>query len=211
MATLIPLKDASRQPVHYPYVTLGLVLANSFVFILELMGGQPFVQQWSAIPANITSGQGWITVVTALFMHGGWLHIIGNMVFLWAFGREIEDTMNPARYLIFYLVGGVLSMLAQIMADPHSTIPNLGASGAIAAVMGAFVVTYPRDKIKTLVVIFFFASVTMIFRAGPADDRRLVPDAALQRWPGGQRANRRRGLHGPRGRIHLRRRHRPSF
>src|SRR5262249_41367159 len=132
------------------------------VFVLELLGGQPFVERWSAIPAHITAGQDWITIVTALFMHGGWLHIVGNMVFLWAFGREIEDAMNPARYLIFYLLGGVLSMTAQIIASANSTVPNLGPSGAIAAVMGAFIVTYPRDRIKTLVIIFFFASVTMI-------------------------------------------------
>ena len=162
MATFIPLKDESRQPLHYPYVTLGLVLANSFVFVLELMGGQPFVERWSAIPANITAGQDWITIFTAMFMHGGWLHIIGNMIFLWAFGREIEDAMNPARYLIFYFAGGFVSMMAQILASPASTIPNLGASGAIAAVMGAFIVTYPRDRIKTVVIIFFFFSITMV-------------------------------------------------
>jgi membrane associated rhomboid family serine protease len=95
-------------------------------------------------------------------MHGSWSHIIGNMVFLWAFGPEVEDAMGPLRYLIFYLVGGVVSMLAQVAATPTSTIPNLGASGAIAAVMGAFVVTYPRDQIKSLLVIFVFVRVRFI-------------------------------------------------
>jgi membrane associated rhomboid family serine protease len=162
MATMIPLKDETRQPLHYPYVTLSLILANSIVFLLELQGGQDFVAKWSAVPAEIMAGHRWITLLTSMFMHGGWLHIIGNMVFLWAFGREIEDAMNPVRYIIFYLLGGLVSMTAQILASPTSTIPNLGASGAIAAVMGAFIITYPRDKIKTLVVIFFFVSTPMI-------------------------------------------------
>jgi membrane associated rhomboid family serine protease len=95
-------------------------------------------------------------------MHGSWSHIIGNMVFLWAFGPEIEDAMGRGRYLGFYLLGGLVAMLAQVAADPHSTMPNLGASGAIAAVMGAFIVTYPRDRIKSLLIIFIFVKVTFI-------------------------------------------------
>jgi len=97
-----------------------------------------------------------------MFMHGSWSHIIGNMIFLWAFGPEIEDAMGRGRYLIFYLIGGLVAMLAQIAADPHSTVPNLGASGAIAAVMGAFIVTYPRDQIKSVLFIFLFARITLI-------------------------------------------------
>jgi membrane associated rhomboid family serine protease len=98
-----------------------------------------------------------------MFMHGNWSHIIGNMVFPWAFGPEIEDAMGRGRYLIFYLVGGgLVAMLAQTVADPHSTVPNLGASGAIAAVMGAFIVTYPRDRIKAVLFIFVFVRITFI-------------------------------------------------
>ena len=97
-----------------------------------------------------------------MFLHGSWLHIIGNMVFLWAFGPEIEDAMNPLRYLGFYLLGGIVAMLAQVAASPHSTIPNLGASGAIAAVMGAFLVTYPRDRIRTLLFFFIFVRIRFI-------------------------------------------------
>ena len=92
--------------------------------------------QWSVVPAEIVAGHRWITILTAMFMHGSWSHIIGNMVFLWAFGPEIEDAMNPLRYSVFYLAGGLAAMLAQVAASPHSTVPNLGASGAIAAVMG---------------------------------------------------------------------------
>ena len=97
-----------------------------------------------------------------MFMHGSWSHIIGNMVFLWAFGPEIEDAMGRGRYLIFYLAGGLVAMLAQVVADPHSSVPNLGASGAIAAVMGAFIVTYPRDRIKAVLLIFVFVKITFI-------------------------------------------------
>jgi membrane associated rhomboid family serine protease len=159
---LIPLTDASRRPVHFPIVTTCIILTNLFVFVLELRGGDAFVLQWSAIPANITAGHQWITILTAMFMHGSWSHILGNMVFLWAFGPEIEDAMNPFRYLAFYLIGGLVAMLTQVAASPSSTVPNLGASGAIAAVMGAFLVTYPRDKIRAILIIFLFVRVTFI-------------------------------------------------
>jgi membrane associated rhomboid family serine protease len=93
-------------------------------------------------------------------MHGSWSHILGNMVFLWAFGPEIEDAMNPLRYLVFYLAGGLAAMLGQVALTPNSTVPSLGASGAIAAVMGAFLVTYPRDRIKAILIIFVFVRIT---------------------------------------------------
>jgi membrane associated rhomboid family serine protease len=159
---LIPLKDASRRPVRVPLCTALIVIVNVIVFLLELTRGDAFVMQWSVIPAQITSGHQWITILTAMFLHGSWSHIIGNMVFLWAFGPEIEDAMGRGRYLVFYLLGGLIAMLAQVAADPHSTVPNLGASGAIAAVMGAFIVTYPRDRIKSLLIIFIFVKVTTI-------------------------------------------------
>jgi len=143
-------------------VTAFIIVVNVFVFLLELMRGDAFVMQWSAIPAQIISGHHWITIFTAMFMHGSWSHIIGNMIFLWAFGPEIEDAMGPGRYLLFYLAGGLVAMLAQILADPHSTVPNLGASGAIAAVMGGFIVTYPRDQIKAVLFIFVFVRITFI-------------------------------------------------
>src|SRR3984893_5164179 len=102
---------------------------------------ETFIQQWSVIPADIAAGRHWVTIVTAMFMHGGWMHIIGNMVFLKAFGPEIEDAMGPIRYLAFYLLGGFIASIAQIAVTPLSHVPNLGASGAIAGVMGAFLMT----------------------------------------------------------------------
>jgi membrane associated rhomboid family serine protease len=162
MGGLIPLGDASRRIARVPIITILIILVNVFVFFQELMGGDGFVMQWSAIPDRIVSGHRFITILTAMFMHASWSHIIGNMIFLWAFGPEIEDSMGRWRYLVFYLVGGMVAMLAQVAASPHSTVPNLGASGAIAAVMGAFLVTYPRDRIRSILIIFIFVKVTFI-------------------------------------------------
>ncbi|MGO9010051.1 MAG: rhomboid family intramembrane serine protease [Bryobacteraceae bacterium] len=135
---------------------------NVLVFVMELMGGDAFVKQWSVIPADIVAGRHWITILTAMFMHGGWMHILGNMVFLWAFGPEVEDAMPRLRYLAFYLLSGLAATLAQIAAMPGSTVPNLGASGAIAGVMGGFLVTYPRDQMKLVLFFGWFARVTVI-------------------------------------------------
>ena len=162
MGTVVPLSDASRRPRHFPIMTALIILINVAVFVAELMRGDAFVLKWSVVPADIFAGHHWVTILTAMFLHGSWSHIIGNMVFLWAFGPEIEDTMNPLRYSVFYLAGGLVAMLAQVLASPHSTVPNLGASGAIAAVMGAFLVTYPRDRMRSLLVIFIFVRVTFI-------------------------------------------------
>jgi len=159
---MIPLGDASRHPARIPIVTVLIILANAFVFGLELTGGEAFVNRWSMVPAQIVSGHGWITILTAMFMHGSWSHIIGNMVFLWAFSPEIEDAMGPGRYLSFYFLGGVAASLAQTAVAPQSTVPNVGASGAIAAVMGAFMVTYPRDRIRTVLFFFVFVRVRLI-------------------------------------------------
>ena len=162
MGGLIPLSDASRRPTSIPVVTIFIILANVLVFVKELMSGDAFVAQWAAVPVDVISGHRWITILTAMFMHASWSHIIGNMVFLWAFGPEMEDAMGRRRYLVFYLVGGMVAMLAQIVASPHSTVPNLGASGAIAAVMGGFLVTYPRDQIRSILLIVVFVKVTLI-------------------------------------------------
>jgi len=162
MGGMIPLGDASRRPTHISIVTTLIILVNAFVFVQELIGGDAFVMNWSAIPAQIVSGQHLITLLTAMFMHASWSHIIGNMIFLWAFAPEIEDAMGPGRYLVFYIVGGLVAMLAQVVASPHSTVPNLGASGAIAAVMGAFLVTYPRDRIRAALFLFVFVRITFI-------------------------------------------------
>jgi membrane associated rhomboid family serine protease len=140
VATLIPLGDASRQPRRFAVVTLLIILANAYVFLRELIEGDAFVLRWAVIPARIMHGRHLITLVTGTFLHAGWLHILGNMVFLWAFGPGIEDAMGRMRYLAFYL----------------------GASGAIAAVMGAFIVLFPRNRIRSLVWILIIIRVTYI-------------------------------------------------
>lgn len=159
---MIPLGDESRRPSRFPVATTLIIALNALAFLLELVQGDAFVIRWSVVPADIVAGRHLTTIVTAMFMHGSWSHILGNMVFLWAFGPEIEDAMNPLRYGVFYLAGGIAAMLAQVAGDPASTTPNLGASGAIAAVMGAFLVTYPRDRIRTVLFIGWFVRVTFV-------------------------------------------------
>jgi membrane associated rhomboid family serine protease len=162
MGGMIPLGDASRRRLHWPIVTVLIIAANAWMFWQEIVNGPRFVYTYSVIPASIMAGRAWLTILTAMFMHGGWLHIIGNMIFLWAFGPEIEDTMGRFRFLAFYLIGGVIAAFAQIAGAPFSTVPNLGASGAIAAVMGAFLVIYPRDEIKTALFFLLFVRITYI-------------------------------------------------
>lgn len=159
---MIPLGDASRRPIHFPIMTLTIIGVNAFVFVLELLGGDAFINYWSLVPAQIMTPHGFITIFTSMFMHAGWEHIIGNMLFFWVFGPEIEDVMGSLPFLIFYLLGGIAATIAQVAIDPASTIPNLGASGAIAAVMGAFLITYPRDQIRTAVFLGWSARITFL-------------------------------------------------
>src|SRR5215475_10195895 len=160
--TMIPLTDTSRRPTRYPAMTTAIILMNVLVFVLEIMGGESFVRQWSVTPADIVSGKNWLTIFSAMFMHGGWMHIIGNMVFLHAFGPEVEDAMGRLSYLTFYLLSGIAATAAQVLIAPFSHVPNLGASGAIAGVMGAFLITYPRDRIRVLFFFFIFVRTAMI-------------------------------------------------
>jgi membrane associated rhomboid family serine protease len=135
---------------------------NALVFVLELLGGEAFIMRWSMVPANVVAGRDWITILSSMFLHEGWAHILGNMLFLWVFGPEIEDVMGPGRYVLFYLLGGLAAAAAQTVIDPGSTVPTLGASGAIATVMGAFLITYPRDRIRTVLFFGWFARVTFL-------------------------------------------------
>ena len=160
---MIPLKDVSRNTLRVPIVTIAIIAINVIVFLLELSNGDAFVTRWSMVPADIVAGHNWITLITSMFMHGGWLHIGGNMLFLWVFGPEIEDVMGPGRYIAFYILGGLLANAAEIAMDPTSKVISLGASGAIAAVMGAFLITYPKDQIKSIITL------------GPIITVRLVP------------------------------------
>src|SRR5579859_2118565 len=110
MGGMVPLGDASRRLSRWPVITLLLIAVNAYVFFQELTYGDKFVMYWSVVPRHITHGYGWITLLTAMFMHASWSHIIGNMIFFWAFGPAIEDAMGRGRFLFFYLIGGIVAM-----------------------------------------------------------------------------------------------------
>jgi len=165
---MIPLKNL-RPRVHFPTVTLALIVINFIVFFYQLTldprALQSFIFTYSMIPARAqlalahsqyTVAQGFVPLFTSMFLHGGWLHIIGNMWFLWLFGPNVEDRLGHVPYLGFYLVCGLGAGIAQTVFSLGSTIPGLGASGAIAGVLGAYVVFFPSSRILTLVTLFFW-------------------------------------------------------
>ena len=159
---MIPLSDIDRKRRGFPVVTATIIGLNILMFLLESAEGRAFILRWSLIPAEISGGHGYVTILTAMFMHAGVLHILGNMVYLMAFGPELEGVMGRGRYLIFSLLGGLVATVAQVAMNPTSVVPNLGASGAIAAVMGAFLVTFPHDRIRTLLVIGFYVTISFV-------------------------------------------------
>ena len=153
---MIPLRDVIPSRTT-PYVTFAIIAVNALAFLLELRAPdiQDFVFAYGLIPAEFS----WVNVFTSMFLHGGWLHIIGNMWFLWIFGDNVEDRMGHGRFVVFYLLCGIAAALAQTMMAPNSQIPMVGASGAIAGVMGAYFVLYPRSRIVTLVPLFVFMQI----------------------------------------------------
>ena len=165
---MIPLRD--NVPVKIiPFVTWSLIAINCFVFYLQITaGGEPgfvkFIDHWAVIPHRLFMQPRiyWYTLVTATFLHGGWMHIIGNMVFLYIFGDNVEERMGHFKYLIFYLIVGILANGAQAYMMQASKIPLIGASGAIAGVLGSYFFFYPYAKVMTLVPIFFFIRVMEI-------------------------------------------------
>jgi membrane associated rhomboid family serine protease len=159
---MIPLRDASRSPVRFPVVTVSLIVVNVLAFVWEVGSDEAAIIRWAVVPAELLRGQGWITPLTAMFLHGGLMHIVSNMVFLAVFAPMVEDAMGRGTFLLFYVIGGFAATAAQIGVDPASTVPQLGASGAIAAVMGAFLVTYPGDRIKVLWLLGFFTHVSQV-------------------------------------------------
>jgi len=139
-------------------VTIALIVINVLVFLFELSLGRAvdaFTLYWGLVPAAFS----WVTVLTSMFLHGGILHVAGNMLYLWIFGDNVEDRMGHGRFLVFYLLCGVAAALAQTITAPDSVVPMVGASGAIAGVMGAYFVLYPKSRIVTLIPLFFFFHV----------------------------------------------------
>jgi membrane associated rhomboid family serine protease len=159
---MIPLRDASRTPVRFPVVTVSLIAVNVLAFVWEVGSDEAAIVRRAVVPAALMHGEGWITPLSAMFLHGGVMHIVSNMVFLAVFAPMVEDAMGRRTFLVFYLLGGLAATAAQIAMDPASTVPQLGASGAIAAVMGAFLVTYPRDRIKVLWFFGVFVHVSHV-------------------------------------------------
>lgn len=159
---MIPLSDIDRKPLRFPVITALIIAANVLVFLLELVEGENFIIRWSFIPSQIAAGKNLVTMLTAMFIHGSVLHIAGNMIYFWAFGPEIEDAMGRVFYTVFYLSGGLVGTVAQVLMNPVSSTPNLGASGAIAAIMGAFLITFPRDRIRTVILLGWFFFIRFI-------------------------------------------------
>jgi len=149
---MLPIGDDNSSRRSVPVVTFILIVVNVLVFLLELNSGNAFIERWSVVPrrllANPTSD--FLTIFTAMFMHGGWLHLLGNMLYLWIFGDNVEDSFGPNGFLIFYLLCGIGATLAQVAADPRSNIPNLGASGAIAGVLASYLVMFPNRRVRVL-------------------------------------------------------------
>jgi membrane associated rhomboid family serine protease len=170
---MIPLHDlnpARRTPI----VTYGVIAACFLVFFYELSLSDAaldsFFLQWGAIPAKVSSAishgdwfsQATLGLISSQFLHGGWLHILGNLLYLWIFGNNIEDRLGPVLYLLFYIVAGIVAGLTQVYIDPNSSVPLVGASGAIAGVLGAYLILYPSARVVSLVFLGYFITTVNV-------------------------------------------------
>jgi membrane associated rhomboid family serine protease len=161
---MIPLRDSTR-PRSTPVVTYGLIAVCIGVFIyMQGIGSEAalmsFYDSYGAIPRVVTTGSwpdAWVGLVTSIFLHGSWLHLGGNMLYLWVFGDNVEDAMGHGLFLLFYLLTGVVAALAHVLTQANSTVPLVGASGAIAGVLGAYLILYPRARILSLIFLGIFA------------------------------------------------------
>ena len=157
---MFPLRDVIPSRTTQ-YVTVSIIALNALVFLYQLALG-PNVEQFVIYYGLVPAAFSWVTVFTSMFLHGGFLHVAGNMLYLWIFGDNVEDRMGHGRFLVFYLLCGTAAALAQTITDPQSVVPMVGASGAIAGVMGAYFVLYPRSRILTLVFILFFIQLVEV-------------------------------------------------
>ena len=168
---MIPIDDGPRRVRRLPIVTVCLLILNVSVFLYEVSlgaGAEQFIRLYGAVPREILTGQDvppagpnplWLQLLTSMFLHGGWLHLISNMIYLCIFGDDIEDVLGHGRYLLFYLGAGVAASLVQLsLSGPSETRPNVGASGAIAGALSAYLVLFPRRHIQVLIPVFFFAT-----------------------------------------------------
>ena len=169
---MIPLRD-DNPAQRVPFVTRAIIVLNVIVFVYELSladGTHELLRDWGVVPGRLfaaLTGETSLpvelsTLVTSMFLHGGWLHLIGNMWYLWIFGDNVEDRMGHGRFIVFYLLCGVAAALTQTIINPDSVVPMVGASGAIAGVMGAYFVLYPKSRIVTLIPIILFFQIVEI-------------------------------------------------
>ncbi len=163
---MLPIGDEHNGRVRTPYVTYVLLAINVVVFLYQItlpdLALREFIFRWGAIPVQISQGQDLYGLVSSMFLHGGWMHIIGNMLFLFVFGDNVEDAMGHVRFLIFYLICGLAAGGAQVLINPASEIPLVGASGAISGVLGAYIVLFPHGRIRTLIFLGYFVTVMLI-------------------------------------------------
>src|SRR6188474_3363299 len=155
---MIPLRDVIPSRTT-PYITVTIIILNAAAWFFELVLPRDvlpvFLQGYGVVPASFHAS----TLVTSMFLHGSWSHVIGNMWYLWIFGDNIEDRVGHGRFIVFYLLCGIVAALGQIALDPLSTLPMVGASGAIAGVMGAYFVLYPRSRVLTMVALVFYFEI----------------------------------------------------
>lgn len=164
---LFPIGDDQVRGGHYPLISYIFIALNVIVFFFEVNMPpaqlETFIFEYGSIPAETTRGQDLYTLLTSMFLHGGWMHLIGNMLFLWVFADNIEAVIGSTRFVIFYLLGGLAAHAAHIYFNWDSTIPTVGASGAISAVMGAYLVMFPASRIKMLFFLFTFRIPAFLF------------------------------------------------
>ncbi|MCZ6878352.1 MAG: rhomboid family intramembrane serine protease [Acidobacteria bacterium] len=172
---MIPLRDDNPTTI-VPVMTVGLIVLNVLVFFYQISlgprGGELFVYQFGAIPSVIFGSQtlpselvaipASFSIFTSMFLHGGYMHLIGNMLYLWIFGNNIEDAMSHGRFVVFYLLTGVVASMSHFLTDVTSEIPTIGASGAISGVLGAYILLYPRARVLVLIPLGFFMRVMYI-------------------------------------------------
>ncbi len=150
---MLPIGDDNRTRRAVPVVTYVLIALNVLFFLVELSGGEAFIMQWAFIPSRFLANPAadFLTLFTSMFMHAGWLHLGSNMLYLWIFGDNVEDRFGPIMFIVFYIVCGLAATFAQLAFSLDSVIPNVGASGAIAGVLGAYLSMFPQQQIKVLV------------------------------------------------------------
>jgi len=164
---LFPIGDDQVKGGYYPFFSYAFIVLNTLVFLyqstLSVPAFETFVMTYGAVPAEVMQGGHFLTLFTSMFLHGSWLHLIGNMVFLWIFADNIEATIGSFRFLLFYFIGGLAAHAGHIYFNLGSEIPTVGASGAIAAVMGGYLILFPSSKIKMLFIFFIIRIPDFVF------------------------------------------------